>query len=115
MAVAVLGEPLLKDLHDESSGGHLQRNPDSVEKTRQEFADSGLTVHSYACDVQSPADIEACVAQVIQDHGRIDTLVNVAGVNRRKRAETVTVDDYDFILDTNLRAHSSCARKSAAG
>lgn len=78
-------------------------NPDSVEKTRQEFADSGLTVHSYACDVQTPAQIEACVAQVIQDHGRIDTLVNVAGVNRRKRAETVTVDDYDFILDTNLR------------
>ena len=35
--------------------------------------------------------------------GRIDTLLNVAGVNRRKRLETVTLDDYDFIVDINLR------------
>ena len=43
------------------------------------------------------------VQTAISRLGHIDTLVNVAGVNRRKRAETVTADDYDFILDTNLR------------
>ena len=35
--------------------------------------------------------------------GRIDTLVNVAGVNRRKPALEVTEDDYDFVLDINLK------------
>ena len=34
---------------------------------------------------------------------RIHTLVNVAGVNRRKPALEVTENDYDFILDTNLK------------
>ena len=55
------------------------------------------------CDVSDPAQIEATVAGVVDDFGRIDTLINVAGVNRRKRAETVTLDDYDFILDINLK------------
>ena len=33
----------------------------------------------------------------------IDTLINVAGVNRRKPALEITEDDYDFILDINLK------------
>ncbi len=37
------------------------------------------------------------------EYGRVDTLVNVAGVNRRKPAETIAVDDYDFVMDINLK------------
>jgi NAD(P)-dependent dehydrogenase (short-subunit alcohol dehydrogenase family) len=33
----------------------------------------------------------------------VDTLLNVAGVNRRQRLETFTVADFDFVLDINLR------------
>ena len=55
------------------------------------------------CDVSKSADIERLVQKVIADCGRIDTLVNVAGVNRRKPALDVTMDDYDFILDINLK------------
>jgi NAD(P)-dependent dehydrogenase (short-subunit alcohol dehydrogenase family) len=43
------------------------------------------------------------VEGVIGEFGRIDTLLNVAGVNRRKRAEDFTEDDYDFVLDVNLK------------
>lgn len=55
------------------------------------------------CDVASASAIREVVAKVREDHGRIDTLVNVAGVNRRKNVEEVTEDDYDFILDINLK------------
>ena len=34
---------------------------------------------------------------------RIDVLINVAGVNRRKRAETFSPEDYDFVMDINLK------------
>jgi len=47
--------------------------------------------------------IRTMVGKVREKHGRIDTLINVAGVNRRKRVEEVTEDDYDFILDINLK------------
>jgi NAD(P)-dependent dehydrogenase (short-subunit alcohol dehydrogenase family) len=40
---------------------------------------------------------------VLETFGHVDTLINVAGVNRRKPALEVTEDDYDYILDTNLK------------
>lgn len=75
----------------------------SVQRAVSEIADTGGTVSGLPCDVADPEQIQATVRQTLEQQGRIDTLINVAGVNRRKRAETVTVDDYDFILDTNLR------------
>ena len=55
------------------------------------------------CDVANIAQIREVVAKVREDHGRIDTLINVAGVNRRKPVEEVTEEDYDFILNINLK------------
>ena len=69
----------------------------------KEMQDAGLKADGVACDVSDEQQILTTVQTAISRLGHIDTLVNVAGVNRRKRAETVTADDYDFILDTNLR------------
>lgn len=55
------------------------------------------------CDVASSQSIQALVQQVLETHGRIDTLVNVAGVNRRKPALEISDEDYDFVMDINLR------------
>ena len=55
------------------------------------------------CDVADPRAIAALVHQACARFNRIDTLVNVAGVNRRKPALEVTEDDYDFVLDINLK------------
>ncbi len=55
------------------------------------------------CDVEQPAEIEPLVDRIVAEQGRIDTLVNVAGVNRRKPAETITEDDFDFILGINFK------------
>ncbi|MFM7072288.1 MAG: SDR family NAD(P)-dependent oxidoreductase [Planctomycetota bacterium] len=61
------------------------------------------SVDAIAADVAKSADIERLVQETLAAHGRIDTLVNVAGVNRRKPALELTEDDYDFILDINLK------------
>ncbi len=55
------------------------------------------------CDVADPQAIASLVHQACERFDRIDTLVNVAGVNRRKPALDVTEDDYDFILGINLK------------
>jgi len=55
------------------------------------------------CDVAKTDQIQQVVEQVQQQHGRIDTLINVAGVNRRKPSLEVTEEDYDFIVDINLK------------
>ena len=79
------------------------RSQDSVDAALSEMEQAGLKADGVACDVSDPEQIRTTVKSVIEKFGHIDTLVNVAGVNRRKKAETVTLDDYDFILDTNLR------------
>jgi NAD(P)-dependent dehydrogenase (short-subunit alcohol dehydrogenase family) len=76
------------------------RDGDTLASAAQEI---GGETTGIVCDVANSSDIEALVARVVKDFGRIDTLVNVAGVNRRKPALEVTEDDYDFILDINLK------------
>ncbi len=54
-------------------------------------------------DVRSPESIQAAVDAVHAHFGRIDILINNAGCNIRKPALEVTWDDWNTILDTNLR------------
>jgi NAD(P)-dependent dehydrogenase (short-subunit alcohol dehydrogenase family) len=79
------------------------REPGTLDKTADGLGRGDGTVHPMVCDVADANSIAALVASVLGDFGRVDTLVNVAGVNRRKAAEAFTVDDYDFILDINLK------------
>ncbi len=62
-----------------------------------------LDLEGIACDVTDPDSITRLVAGTLSRHGRIDTLINVAGVNRRKPALEVTEDDYDAIMEANLK------------
>ncbi len=61
------------------------------------------TVQGVVCDIADEQSIAAGIDQVIDSHGRIDTLVNCAGVNIRQPAEDYTAEDFDFIFNINLR------------
>jgi NAD(P)-dependent dehydrogenase (short-subunit alcohol dehydrogenase family) len=74
-----------------------------LEQTAREICPPGGTVRPLVCDVADPAAIERLVAAVVNEYGRVDTLLNVAGVNRRKPAERLTEADFDFVLDINLK------------
>lgn len=74
-----------------------------VEETARAIAPPGNPVRGIACDVAQPAHIASLVRTVLGDFGRVDTLVNVAGVNRRKPALDFSEDDFDFIMDINLK------------
>jgi len=56
-----------------------------------------------ACDVAEAAEIQPEVDRAITEYGRIDVLINVAGVNRRMAAEELTAEDFDFVVNINLR------------
>jgi NAD(P)-dependent dehydrogenase (short-subunit alcohol dehydrogenase family) len=66
-------------------------------------AAAAIAARPMVCDVADASAIERLVADVLAEFGRIDTLVNVAGVNRRLLAERLTAADYDFIMDINLK------------
>ena len=79
------------------------RSIESVNAVVAEMKADGHQAFGFACDVAKSEDVRNTVEQTLQLFGRIDTLVNVAGVNRRKRAETVTQEDYKYVMDTNLK------------
>lgn len=78
------------------------REIDTLAAVADELAGE-VPVLPLVCDVANASDIQQTVQQVVERCGRIDTLVNVAGVNRRKAAVDVSEEDYDFILDINLK------------
>ena len=63
-----------------------------------------------ATDVISRTSVEGMVAQVMEKFGRIDILVNNAGVNIRGPIEELTEDDWDTVVDTNLKGPWLCCR-----
>ena len=79
------------------------RNIETLTATAAELSTGNRAVEPVVCDVAQLDDIPNCVQTVLDKFGRIDTLVNVAGVNVRKKAEEISADEYDFILDVNLK------------
>lgn len=79
------------------------RNAETLEQTAREMSTGETVVRPVVCDVSDVEAIRRSVRTVLEEFGRIDTLINVAGVNIRKAAETFTVEEYDFVLDINLK------------
>jgi NAD(P)-dependent dehydrogenase (short-subunit alcohol dehydrogenase family) len=75
----------------------------------------GRACHPIALDVRSESSIKAAVAEAEARLGRIDILVNNAGCNVRKPATAVTWDDWNLIVDTNLRGPFFVAQAAAPG
>lgn len=78
------------------------RLPRAEETVRQIRAVGGVG-RATPLDVRDPASIAACVAAARKSTGRIDVLVNNAGLNVRQRAFDVTEAAWDQVLDVNLK------------
>ncbi len=58
---------------------------------------------AYAVDVSNHADVQRIGEQVLSDFGRVDILVNNAGITRDMLSMRMTPEDWDVVLNTNLR------------
>jgi NAD(P)-dependent dehydrogenase (short-subunit alcohol dehydrogenase family) len=79
------------------------RTLDSLKAFQQEIEGTGRRVVPLELDVRDEKSIRRMVGDAVNAFGRIDILVNNAGCNVRKPAVDVTWDDWNLILDTNLR------------
>jgi 3-oxoacyl-[acyl-carrier protein] reductase len=61
-------------------------------------------------DVNDAAGVEALVDAVVKEHGGLQVLVNNAGITRDNLAMRLKDDDWDAVLDTNLKAVFRCSR-----
>ena len=70
---------------------------------QREIESLGRRALPLALDVRDHGSIQRAVAAAVAHYGRMDILVNNAGCNVRKPALDVTWDDWNLVLDTNLR------------
>ena len=74
-----------------------------AEAVREAAAAIGSPAEAVALDVSDPASVERTVKGVLERHGRVDVLVNNAGVTRDGLVLRMKPEDWDAVLDTNLR------------
>ncbi len=67
----------------------------------------------HAVDVTRREDVDALVARVQAEHGRIDVLVNNAGITKDARLVKMTLEQFDAVIDVNLRGVFHCAQAVA--
>jgi NAD(P)-dependent dehydrogenase (short-subunit alcohol dehydrogenase family) len=68
--------------------------------TAAEVGDGVLPIH---CDVTNEADVQAMIAAAVEEFGRIDAVLNVAGIADAMRVADVTMEHYEKVMDVDLR------------
>ncbi len=80
----------------------------TLEKVQHAAADlsnkTGAMVTAYACDVTNREHVHNVVLKIIETYQRIDILVNNAGTTARGTIESLTEDDWDKVMDTNVKS-----------
>ena len=79
------------------------RSAADLDGLRQEAADRQLPVDGVLLDVRRTGSIADAVREIVDRHGRIDVLVNNAGLGHAHRALDVTEADFDEMMSVNLR------------
>jgi NADP-dependent 3-hydroxy acid dehydrogenase YdfG len=74
-----------------------------AEELAQRLRDAGARVHAVELDVRDPAAFATAIAATVQTAGRIDYLFNNAGIGIGGEVDTLTLDDWNDIIDVNLR------------
>ncbi len=87
------------------------RGVDGLQEAQEQIGDA---FHPIKCDVRRESDVRDAVAQVADDGGRIDILINNAGLGIFSRVEDLSAEDWDVQMETNLRGVFLCAREVIA-
>ena len=74
----------------------------TLEQTVKEMGEAGIKAHAYVLDVSASAAVEACVDQIAADLGRIDVLVNNAGITRDNLLLRMTDEEWELVQKVNL-------------
>jgi 3-oxoacyl-[acyl-carrier protein] reductase len=87
------------------------RDTTAAEATAKAIRELGRRAHIVQANAAERNDVRRMFAEAINAFGRIDILVNNAGVNKRGWFQEITDEDWDMILDTNLKGPFICCQE----
>jgi NAD(P)-dependent dehydrogenase (short-subunit alcohol dehydrogenase family) len=74
----------------------VARSPEKLEETRVEIEEAGGAAHIHQCDLSDLEDVERMAKEILDEHGRVDVLVNNAGRSIRRSVELSYERFHDF-------------------
>lgn len=83
---------------------------DDIDATAEEFRKAGYNVVVTIGDVRNEEDVKEMVKAAVDNFGSLDILVNNAGVTRDKPMAMMTEEDWDTVLDINLKGAFLCTK-----
>lgn len=86
---------------------------ETVDALKKDLSDNGVTIDARVLDVRKVPDIAPVFDSIVKDYGRIDILINCAGMGHPIPAIDVTEDDWNTMMDLNLRGSFFCAQAAA--
>ena len=87
--------------------------PEAAEAVAEEVKSLGRRAIAVRANVADPADVEAMVQQTLDEFGRIDILVNNAGITRDALIPRMSEQDWDLVINTNLKGAFNCTKAVA--
>ena len=92
------------------TGHEGARLPGTIHETVQEVEAAAGTALAVQCDITSDESVEAMVAQTVETFGRVDLLVNNAGVNFLAPLAEMPMKRWDLVMNVNLRGAVLCSK-----
>ena len=100
-----IGEAIVKQLLDLGAEVFIvARDNDLLQRQLSEYRQSGFSVEGLAIDISQPGAAQHVMETVKNRWGSLDLLINNAGTNIRKSTMDYTRDEFDHVLNTNLRS-----------
>ncbi len=82
----------------------------AVDAAVAQCQDTGAQARGYVVDVTQRDMVDGMVKAVLAEFGRIDVLVNNAGITQDARLQKMTLEQFDRVIDVNLRGVFHCAQ-----
>ncbi|AHF99503.1 3-oxoacyl-ACP reductase [Halostagnicola larsenii XH-48] len=90
------------------------RSLEDCERVVEEFEGNDGTAYAVEVDVSERSSVENLIDETVDRFGRLDVLVNNAGINIRGPAEELTPEDWQQVIDVNLTGAFFCAQAAGA-
>src|SRR6516164_9123119 len=88
-------------------------NESGIETAVEEIKSAGGRAAGYKLDVSKREQTQEIMRKVVDDHDRIDILVNNAGISRYRPFLTATAEDWDMVLDVDLKGVFFCSQAAS--
>ncbi len=95
------------------AGAHvvlISRSQGDIDNVAGIFNQDGLKASAYACDVSDLNNVQSVFKTIIEETGKIDILVNNAGITRDTLLMRMSEEDWDMVLNINLKGAFNCIK-----